>query len=341
MRRINKNLYKRSTSFVAIKTNTMTFASVLENLTNPALLFFALGILSVKVKSTLSIPEGASRFIAIYLLFSIGFKGGQELSHGSIDGDMLLVIGIGLLSAVVVPVLTFFLLKRKLSTANAAAISAAYGSVSAVTFITAVAFLDQKNWDFGGHMVALMAMMEAPAIIVGVTLMRTFAKEGVQQKLTSLVAHAVTNGSVFLLLGSTLIGFLVNEQQAQGIAPFTTDIFKGFLVVFLLDMGIKSGKQISGLWAKGPTPVLFAVIAPLMLGTSLAFLTTLLSIPLGDKLLLTVLVASASYIAVPASMKLAIPEANPGLYTPMALAITFPVNIIIGIPWYGSIIGGF
>src|SRR6056300_265083 len=165
-----------------IKQIRMTFQSVLENLTNPALLFFALGILSVKVKSSLSIPDGASKFISIYLLFSIGFKGGQELSHGTVDGTMLLVIGIGLLSAVVVPMLTFFLLRRKLSVANSAAIAAAYGSVSAVTFITAVAFLEQKNWEFGGHMVALMAMMEAPAIIVGVTLMRTFEKEGVQQK---------------------------------------------------------------------------------------------------------------------------------------------------------------
>lgn len=319
----------------------MNLSSVLLNLTNPSLLFFALGILSVKVKSSLQIPEGASRFISIYLLFSIGFKGGQELSHGAIDAAMLTVISIGLISAVVVPIFAFFFLKRKLTVANSAAIAAAYGSVSAVTFITAIAFLETKNWQFGGHMVALMAMMEAPAIIVGVTLMRLYAKEGVKESISSLLRHAITNGSVFLLLGSTIIGFVASEQQAQGIAPFTTDIFKGFLVVFLLDMGIKSGKQISGLWAKGPMPVLFAVITPLVLGTALAFFTTLLQVPTGDKLLLTVLVASASYIAVPASMKLAIPDANPGLYTPMALAITFPVNIIIGIPWYASIIGGF
>lgn len=323
------------------KQDFMNLSSVLLNLTNPSLLFFALGILSVRVKSTLSIPEGASRFISIYLLFSIGFKGGQELSHGSIDGGVLTVISIGLLSAIVVPIMAFYFLKRKLTVANSAAISAAYGSVSAVTFITAIAFLETKNWEFGGHMVALMAMMEAPAIIVGVTLMKLYAKDGVQEKISTLLRHAVTNGSVFLLLGSTVIGFMASEEQAQGIAPFTTDIFKGFLVVFLLDMGIKSGKQISGLWAKGPMPVLFALITPLILGTALAFLTTLMNIPMGDKLLLTVLVASASYIAVPASMKLAIPDANPGLYTPMALAITFPVNIIIGIPWYASIISGY
>lgn len=323
------------------KQDFMNLSSVLLNLTNPSLLFFALGILSVRVKSSLQIPEGASRFISIYLLFSIGFKGGQELSHGSIDGGVLTVISIGLLSAIVVPIMAFYFLKRKLTVANSAAISAAYGSVSAVTFITAIAFLETKNWEFGGHMVALMAMMEAPAIIVGVTLMRIYAKDGVQEKISTLLRHAVTNGSVFLLLGSTVIGFMASEEQAQGIAPFTTDIFKGFLVVFLLDMGIKSGKQISGLWVKGPIPVLFALITPLILGTALAFMTTLMNIPTGDKLLLTVLVASASYIAVPASMKLAIPDANPGLYTPMALAITFPVNIIIGIPWYASIISGF
>lgn len=317
----------------------MDLSSVLPNLTNPSLLFFALGILSVRLKSTLDVPTGASRFISIYLLFSIGFKGGQELSHGSIDASSMMLFGIGLLSAFVVPVLVFFPLKRKLSVANAAAVAASYGSVSAVTFITAVAFIEQKGWAYGGHMVALMAMMEAPAIIVGVTLMKKFKADAVQQSIGSLLKHAVTNGSVFLLLGSTVIGFLASEQHAQGIAPFTTDIFKGFLALFLLDMGIQSGKQIDGLWKKGPTPVIFALITPLILGTLTAALTGIFDVPSGDKLLLTVLVASASYIAVPAAMKIAIPEANPGLYTPMALAITFPLNIIIGIPIYASIIG--
>lgn len=317
---------------------TLNVTSVLENLTNPALLFFFLGILAVRFKSGLNIPEGASRFISIYLLFSIGFKGGQELAHEDFTFAMGAVMLVGLLSAVVVPVLTFFMLYRTLNKANSAAIAASYGSVSAVTFITAVAFLEQRNQIFGGHMVALMAMMEAPAIIVGITLLKRFSNDQVQQGLGTLIRHALTNGSVFLLIGSTMIGFLSSEEQAQGIAPFTTDIFKGFLALFLLDMGIQSGKNIQGLWSKGPVPILFALVMPLLLGITVSTFSMYLNAGIGDRLLLTVLVASASYIAVPAAMKLAIPKANPGLFTPMALAITFPVNILVGIPLYYAII---
>lgn len=316
----------------------MNLDTLLTNLTNPALLFFFLGIVAVRVKSTLSLPEGSSKFISIYLLFSIGFKGGQELSHGTINSEMLQVISIGLLSAALIPILTFFILRTKVGIPNASAIAASYGSVSAVTFITAIAFLEQRGHPFGGHMVALMAMMEAPAIIVGVLLMKLFGNNGLKQKLSDLLKHAVTNGSVFLLLGATIIGFIASEEAAQGIAPFTTDIFKGFLVLFLLDMGIKSGKKIGSLWRRGPAPILWAIFAPLIIGSTMAFLIQFLSVPYGDKVLLTVLIASASYIAVPASMKIAIPEANPALYTPMALAITFPVNIMVGIPLYASII---
>lgn len=312
----------------------MELSVVLENLSNPSLLFFFLGIVSVRAKSTLSIPEGASRFISVYLLFSIGFKGGQELSHGDFDMAMGAVMLVGLLCSVTVPILTFFMLSKRLSPANAAAIAASYGSVSAVTFITAVAFLEQRNLTFGGHMVALMAMMEAPAIIVGTALLKVFSKGEVEQSIGQILRHSLTNGSVFLLIGSTVIGFLSSESQAQGIAPFTTDIFKGFLALFLLDMGIQSGKTIRGLWAKGPTPILFALFIPLALGFCMSWLSQFIGAGEGDRLLLTVLVASASYIAVPAAMKMAIPDANPGLYTPMALAITFPVNIIIGIPAY-------
>jgi len=311
---------------------------VLENLSNPSLLFFFLGILSVRAKSTLNIPEGASRFISVYLLFSIGFKGGQELSHGDFDMAMAAVMLVGLLCSVTVPILSFFMLSRRLSPANAAAIAASYGSVSAVTFITAVAFLEQRNLSFGGHMVALMAMMEAPAIIVGTVMLKVFSKGEVEQSIGQILRHSLTNGSVFLLIGSTVIGFLSSESQAQGIAPFTTDIFKGFLALFLLDMGIQSGKTIQGLWAKGPTPILFAVLMPLFLGACISWLSQYLGVGEGDRLLLTVLVASASYIAVPAAMKMAIPDADPGMYTPMALAITFPVNIILGIPAYFMII---
>ena len=184
--------------------------------------------------------------ISTYLLFSIGFKGGQELAHSALDLEIVWSLLFGILLAVGVSFYTFFILNRRLSVPNAGAIAAAYGSVSAVTFVTAVSFLEILKIDFGGHMVAVMALMEAPSIIVGVLLIAIFDKNKSQQMpFGEVVRHSVTNGSVLLILGSLVIGFLASDQQAEGIAPFTTDIFKGFLAVFLLDMGIVSGKKLS------------------------------------------------------------------------------------------------
>lgn len=310
-----------------------------ENLTNPALLFFFLGLIAVQLKSDLSIPENSSKFISLYLLFSIGFKGGQELAHSILGLQLLTILLFGVLLACAVPIYSFFILKKRLGVPNAGAIAAAYGSVSAVTFVTAVAFLESQEIDFGGHMVAVMALMEAPAIIIGVLLLSIFGKK--QDKGASflhLLKHSFTNGSVLLILGSLLIGFLANEKQAQGIAPFTTDIFKGFLAVFLLDMGITSGKKLSALWKNGAFPFVFAILMPLFNGIVVAFLSRNITPSHGDQFLFAILAASASYIAVPAAMKLAAPKANPGLYLPMALAVTFPINITIGMPLYMCIV---
>lgn len=316
----------------------------IENLTNPALLFFFLGIVAVYVKSDLTIPEGSSKFISLYLLFSIGFKGGVELSHSVLGWDIVFILLFGVLLAVGVPLYSFFILKPKLGVYNAAAIAAAYGSVSAVTFVTAVSFLEIHQVDFGGHMVAVMALMEAPAIIVGVALLSKFRKdksEGQEVSFGDLVKHSFTNGSVLLILGSLLIGFFASDKQAQGIAPFTTDIFKGFLAVFLLDMGISSGKKLSAFRKYGFFPFAFAILVPLFNGTLIAYFSRFVSASHGDQLLFAILAASASYIAVPAAMKLAAPKANQGLYIPMALAITFPFNITIGMPWYMYVIETF
>jgi len=321
----------------------MQIHSLLENLTNPALLYFLLGIIAVQVKSDLKIPESSSKFIAIYLLLSIGFKGGQELAHSALDMEILwsMVLGVGL--AAIVPIAAFFLLRRKLGVANAAAIAAAYGSISAVTFVTAVSFLEVEQVSFGGHMIAVMALMEAPAIVIGVLLYKRFSKQ-VDKPATSLkttIWHSLTNGSVLLLLGSLVVGFLASESQAEGIKPFTTDIFKGFLAVFLLDMGITSGKHLSAIFNKGVTPLLFATLVPFVHGTIGLFIAMQITANPGNLLLFAILAASASYIAVPAAMKESIPEANAGLYLPMALGITFPVNIMIGIPYYYFLIDWF
>lgn len=320
----------------------MDFHLLIDNLTNPALLFFILGILAVQVKSDLAIPETSSKFISLYLLFSIGFKGGQELAHSTLGWDIVLILFFGILLAVIIPLYTFFILRKIVGAYNAGAIAAAYGSVSAVTFVTAVSFLEMQQIEFGGHMVAVMALMEAPAIIVGVLLLSVFKKDPnhtVPGK--ALVKHSLTNGSVFLIMGSLVIGFMASEKQAAGISPFTTDIFKGFLAVFLLDMGIESGKKLSAFCKNGIFPLAFAIVVPLINGVTVALISRWVTPSHGDQLLFSILAASASYIAVPAAMKLAAPRANSGLYLPMALAITFPFNITFGMPLYLYIIENF
>jgi len=270
---------------------------------------------------------------------SIGFKGGQELAHSDMDMEIVWSLGLGMLMALAVPVYCFFILKRRMSIANAGAIAAAYGSVSAVTFVTTVSFLEMQEIPFGGHMVAVMALMEAPSIIIGVLLMAVFAKDQTSQvPFKEILRHSVTNGSVLLIMGSLVIGFLASDAQAEGIAPFTTDIFKGFLAVFLLDMGIVSGKRIKSFLDNGWFPLVFAIVIPLVNGCLVAVVSGSVTEVEGNRLLFAILAASASYIAVPAAMKLAAPKANPGLYVPMALAITFPFNITLGMPLYYCII---
>lgn len=313
----------------------MDFNLLLENLTNPALLFFVLGILAVYLKSDLEIPQNSSKFISLYLLFAIGFKGGQELSRESYTAEIGWSMVLGLLISVSIPLYAFFILKRKFSVFDAGAIAAAYGSVSAVTFITAVTFLESQEMKLHGHMVAIMALMEAPAIIVGLLLISLFNKDEhdrIQKR--SALRHSFTNGSVLLIVGSLLIGYFANAKQAEGIKPFTNDLFKGFLAIFLLDMGVTSGRKLKAFFSFGWFPVLFGLIIPLVNGCVVAVLSSLVTEDVANRFIFAILAASASYIAVPAAMKISVPKANPGLLLPMALAVTFPLNITIGMPIY-------
>ncbi|WP_309613736.1 sodium-dependent bicarbonate transport family permease [Flavobacterium sp.] len=317
----------------------MNLNLLLDNLTNPALLFFLLGVIATRLKSDLEIPANTSKFISLYLLFSIGFKGGQELAHSHFTSDILWSIIFGIVIAVIIPLYCFFILKRKFSIENAGAIAAAYGSVSAVTFVTAVTFLEIQKYTFGGHMVAVMALMEAPAIVVGVILMRMYGKKDTTTtSLSSVLKHSLTNGSVLLILGSLVIGFLASEQQAMGIKPFTTDIFKGFLAIFLLDMGLVSGKKLNDFFKSGWFAAAFAILIPLINGCLVAYFSQIVTADIGNRFIFAILAASASYIAVPAAMKIVAPKANPGLFLPMALAVTFPFNITLGFPIYLAII---
>jgi hypothetical protein len=317
----------------------MNFNVLLENLTNPALLFFVLGVIAVYLKSDLEIPPNSSKFISLYLLFAIGFKGGQELSHEPFTMEIGWSILFGIFISLVIPFYTFFILKRKLNVFNAGAIAAAYGSVSAVTFVTAVSYLESQQLTLDGHMVAIMALMESPAIIIGLLLISIFNKdENEIIKKRTAIKHSFTNGSVLLILGSLIIGYLANAKQAEGIKPFTNDLFKGFLAIFLLDMGITSGRKLKAFFSFGWFPNIFAIMIPLINGSVIALISSLVTPDITNRFMFAILAASASYIAVPAAMKISVPKANPGLFLPMALAVTFPINITIGMPIYFLIV---
>ena len=317
----------------------MNLNLLIENITNPALLFFVLGIVSVYLKSDLQIPPNSSKFISLYLLFAIGFKGGQELSHEifTIEIGWSMLFGIAISSTI--PLYTFFILRKKLNVFDSGAIAAAYGSVSAVTFVTAVSYLESHQLGIHGHMVAIMALMESPAIIIGLLLVSIYDKEesNIIKKRTVL-KHSFTNGSVLLIIGSLIIGYVANAKQAEGIKPFTNDLFKGFLAIFLLDMGITSGRKLQAFFSFGWFPVIFALIIPIINGVIIAILSSGVTHDVSSRFMFSILAASASYIAVPAAMKISVPKANPGLFLPMALAVTFPINITIGMPIYFLII---
>lgn len=317
----------------------MNFDILLSNLTNPTLLFFILGMVAALVKSDLEIPAPSIKFISLYLLFAIGFKGGQELQHSHLNTEIYFSIIFGMMLATLIPLYSFFLIKNRVGVSNAGSIAAAYGSVSAVTFVAAATFLEIQGLTFGGHMVAVMAMMEFPAIVVGFILIRKFEKQSIQQvSIKNIVGHALTNGSVLMIMGSLIIGIISDSRQAEGIKPFTNDIFKGFLAIFLLEMGMLTARRFKAFRTHGMYVMLFAIIIPALNGSAVAYFSQFVTSETGNRFIFSILAASASYIAVPAAMRLAAPKADPGLYIPMALGVTFPFNITLGMPLYYYII---
>lgn len=310
-----------------------------NNLLNPIILFFFLGVLAVLFKSNLEIPQPLPKLFTLYLLFAIGFKGGAQLRASGFDNQVIITLLASVVMAIIVPLYTFFILRKKLTIHNAAAVAATYGSVSAVTFITASAFLQTQGIETRGHMVAAMALMESPPIIIGVLMVSMYSKkEKAKISYAKVFNEAFLNGSVFLLLGSLLIGFLSGEAGRHGLKPFTDDIFKGMLAFFMLDMGMIAAGKIKDFKSSGMFLTLFAILVPLGNACSAIVIAKLIGMDTGSALLFTVLAAGASYIAVPAAMRLAVPEASPSIYVPMSLAITFPFNIIVGIPLYMAVI---
>lgn len=321
----------------------MTLDLLLANLTSPALLFFLLGLFAVYVKSDLSIPENSSKFISLYLLFSIGFKGGQELSHEHFTWEIASSLLFAVAISAAIPVWVFYAVRKRLGVANASAVAASYGSVSAVTFVAAVAFLETVGHILPGHMVATMALMESPAIVVGLVLLGLSQKRAgnttqpLQSPLKTLV-HSLTHGSVLLILGSLVVGYFANAKAAEGIRPFTNDLFMGFLALFMLEMGLSSGRQLKAFFSYGAFPLVVALLVPFINGTLVAWLSGFITDDVSVRFAFACLAGSASHIAVPAAYKISVPEANPGLYLPMALAISFPINLTLGLPYYWALV---
>jgi hypothetical protein len=314
----------------------MHFDLLLNNILSIPILFFFLGFAAVQLKSDLEVPQPTSRFLSIYLLMSIGLKGGHELAHGEWSSEVIKVLLAAVLLASLIPLYVYPIIRRRFNSYNAAAIAATYGSISVVTFISAISFLNELNVPFGGYMVAAMTLMESPALIISLILLRNAMPDALNKKnsLLHLFSESVTNSSVLIIIGGLIIGYVSPEQSFQDVKPFTEGLFKGFLSVFLLDMGIVASKRIKALTRAGSFLITMAMLFPIINATLSIFSAYLLGISEGNALLLAVLCASASYIAVPAAVRIAVPQANPGLFVPMALTVTFPFNVTIGIPLY-------
>ena len=332
----------------------------MQNLLDPAILFFIFGVLAGTVKSNLEIPPAIARFLSLYLLMALGLKGGFALSHSGLSLQVGASLAAALALAMVTPLLGYAVLRRFVSGYDAAAIAATYGSVSAVTFVTAVQTLEHLQVPYGGHMAAAMALMESPAIIVAVTLAHWLRQRTVTGTTASLsmghgaaalagpvtrsparvsqVLHeAFTDGAQLLLLGAMVVGLVTGDAGKAAMQPFSGDLFKGMLSFFLLDMGLTVARNLPQVRKQSPVLIAYAVLGPIVHACLALGLATLLALPAGDGALLMVLAASASYIAVPAVLRYALPEANASLYFGLSLGVTFPLNILVGIPAYTAV----
>jgi hypothetical protein len=322
---------------------------------DPAVLFFIFGVLAGAAKSNLEIPPQISRFLSLYLLMALGLKGGFALAKSGVSGEVAVTLACAVTLAIIVPLAGYQLLKRFISGFDAAATAATYGSVSAVTFITATQYLESHQIAYGGHMAAAMALMESPAIIIavllansvrqstatsivpsasGVAAMRALGGSPAGSSIGKLLHESFTDGAQMLLLGALAIGMITGEAGETVMQPFSGDLFKGMLALFLLDMGLLASRNVGSLKDKSPLILMYAIVGPLVHAAVALVLSGLFGVSEGNAILLMVLAASASYIAVPAAIRYAIPEANPSLYIGMSLALTFPFNVIFGIPLY-------
>lgn len=315
-----------------------------QNLLSPIILFFALGLAAALVRSDLSVPEAAAKTLSIYLLFAIGFKGGVSVSDHGVDATLVFSLIAGLILSFLLPFVAFGLLRvmTRLDALDAAAVAGHYGSISIVTFVAATSVLQSQGIASEGYLVAVAAVMEAPAILSALWLAARFstqaANEGRAQDSKGLLREILFNGSIVLLVGSFVIGFLSGPQGLSDIESFIVAPFKGVLCLFLLDMGLVAGRGLrSSAHYLRPGLILFGIVMPIIGSFAGLIAASMIGLSTGGTVLLMTLSASASYIAVPAAMRVALPEANPSIYLTMSLGITFPFNLTIGIPLYLSL----
>jgi len=329
----------------------------LESLLLPAVLFFALGFIARIIKSDLRFPPDLAKVLSIYLLMAIGLHGGYELAKSDMVTALTSIVW-ALVLGFVLPIIGYLCLvaTRKVNPMDAAAISAHYGSVSAGTFLTAIAYLDNIGVTYETYPLIMLAVMESPAIVVGLLLAAKARRSQNLNNVTpaagaapgasdpengfgSLLRDALTNGSVVILIGSMIIGAISTPSGMSKLFPFIDDIFMGVLCLFLFEMGMVAARRIGDFKKVGLVLAVFGVVMPLFGGVIGAYIGhSMLGFSVGGATLVAVLAASASYIAVPPAMRLAVPEANPSYYLTLSLGITFPFNVLIGIPLYHSLV---
>lgn len=314
-----------------------------QNLASPMVLFFALGVAAALHRSDLSVPEAAAKFLALYLMLAIGFKGGVEVSKSGLDPAMGLTIGAGILLSFAIPLAGYFFIRMttRLGAIDAAAVAAHYGSISIVTFVAATEIVRGLGLAYEGYLIAVAAVMETPAIVAALLLARRAAPaagDGPREGMGPLLREVATNGSIVILVGAFLIGWITGERGMSMISPFIVDPFRGILCLFLLDMGLVAGRGLrQGARELSPPLIAFGIYFPLVSASLAAALVVPLGLSVGGAALFITLAASASYIAVPAAMRLALPEANPAIYLTLSLGVTFPFNLSLGIPLYAAV----
>ena len=309
----------------------------IQNLMSPMVLFFTLGAAAAFARSDLVMPEAVARFLSLYLLMAIGFKGGAEVAHSGLTPQVMGALGMGVLLSAATPLVAYALLRgcTKLSPVDAASVAGHYGSISAVTFAAITGVLNHMSVPYEGYMAAVAAAMETPAIFTALAIAQRSGAIKQTRHGTGLLREVALNGSIVMLLGSFLIGSLTGSRGLTMLKPFLVDPFAGFLCLFLLDMGLLAGRGLLQGWRALSLPVIvFALVMPMTGALLAAGLAAILGLSMGGAAVFITLAASASYIAAPAAMRIALPEANPAIALTLSLGVTFPFNLTLGIPIY-------